>query len=1151
VELSFWSLTLTPVLALMSYALLVFTVLRRAVASRLQRAFALYLAVMGVWSFGSALMRLDPAHILSWNRVSTGAGIVIPLAFYLFILTFLEEKPGIWLWLGIVAQIALQGANMAGHMVTDVQLLEGGLISFSTGLGGYVSAIYGFFYYFLSLRSLARAYSQTSEAVLRNRIRYLVISVFLVVLGGATNVVADLGAFPLDHAANLLNALLLTYAVLRYRLVDIALVFRKGLLYSIPTAIIGVSYFLIISLAANLFHAFAGPQIFLLSLVVAVIAAVIAQPLRDRAQLWIDRAFFREKYDASLMLQRLSRTVASVLDLRRLTNLILDEVTSTMHIERAAFFLKEEKSRDFRMMAQRGLDPSVEARLRSDHPIVNWLSNHERALTENELDMLPQFKALWGREREDLDRMGTELFIPLKAKGELVGVLTIGPKLSGESYAEDDQLTLTTLANQTATALENARLHEETRRRNRELTLLNRIIAASATGHDLELILQTICHAVSSAFGVSQTFAVLLNEERTEALLVAQDASPMLSLQTSLFYPAQVQVERRASSPSTLVSVKDNPLFRHLLEAKTPLIVDEVRSDLHLFAIFDLMRQGRIAALLALPLFVGDQVVGGLCLESTRPRTFTADELDLAYRVTEQVSGAVARVRLAETQQRLSTAVEQAAEAVMITEVDGIILYVNPAFEQMSGYSRAEVIGQNPRLLKSGRQDEAFYRHLWQTITTGAVWQGRLINKKKDGTLYTGDTTITPVRGQAGEIFNFVATMRDVTREVQLEQQFYQAQKMEALGRFAGGIAHDFNNLLTIIQLTTRFLQRRVDPQDDLWEHVQRIHDTGERAAMLTRQLLSFSRREVVEPRVVDLNQMVDDLSGMLERIIGEDVELQVTLSEGLWPIKIDPSQMEQVVANLVVNACDAMPQGGSLRIETANVVLDEAYVARHVDAQIGEHVMLTVSDTGVGMNDEVKAHLFEPFFTTKERGQGTGLGLSIVFGIVKQAEGHIGVQSDMGQGTTFHIYLPRSLEKNAELPTRATYVGDVEGAETVLLVEDEAEVRELTARTLRMQGYHVLAVCNGAEALQTGRKYDGPIHLLLTDVVMPEMDGAELVKQLQPERLEMRVLYMSGYADRPLVKQVTSDPDIAFLPKPFTVEALTQKVRAVLDDSI
>ena len=376
----------------------------------------------------------------------------------------------------------------------------------------------------------------------------------------------------------------------------------------------------------------------------------------------------------------------------------------------------------------------------------------------------------------------------------------------------------------------------------------------------------------------------------------------------------------------------------------------------------------------------------------------------------------------------------------------------------------------------------------------------------------------------------------------QTQAQLLQAQKMEAIGRLAGGVAHDFNNTLTVIHLSTQLLKRQLRSEDPLWEYVQQIEEAGERAAALTKQLLSFSRREIVEPRVVDLSREIGNLSRMLQRIISEDIELVTVLADNLWPVYLDPAQIDQAIVNLVVNARDAMPSGGRLTIETTNIVFDEAYAARHVDVQPGEYVRLTVSDTGVGMDEEVKSHLFEPFFTTKERGEGTGLGLSSVFGIVKQNAGHIWVYSQVGQGTTFQIYLPRTREIGAPVSPRPIASSIVRGTETILVVEDDTAVRGLALQILRTHGYQVLAAGSGAEALRISREHDSPIHMLLTDVVMPHMSGKELAEQLQSQRPDMRVLYMSGHSH-----QVMEEGGV-LLPKPFTAETLTQKIRVVLD---
>jgi two-component system cell cycle sensor histidine kinase/response regulator CckA len=382
------------------------------------------------------------------------------------------------------------------------------------------------------------------------------------------------------------------------------------------------------------------------------------------------------------------------------------------------------------------------------------------------------------------------------------------------------------------------------------------------------------------------------------------------------------------------------------------------------------------------------------------------------------------------------------------------------------------------------------------------------------------------------------------------QAQFLQAQKMEAVGRLAGGVAHDLNNMLTVVQFSTQLIERQLRPQDPVWEHARQIREASERASRLTKHLLIFSRREVVEPRLVNLSRLVSDLSQMLRRIIGEDIELLTPLAESLWPVKVDPSQVEQATVNLVVNARDAMPRGGRLTIETANAVLDEAYAARHLDVQPGDYVLLTVSDTGVGMSDEVQAHLFEPFFTTKERGKGTGLGLATVFGIIKRHGGHIGVLSEPEQGTVFRIYLPRAEDTAAapQLPSRASPPYAVQGTETILVVEDDVNVQELATQILAGHGYRVLAAGNGLEALRVSEDYGGSIDLLLTDVILPKMNGRELTKRLQAQRPDVRVLYMSGYSDDLIAHHGVLDEGIVLLSKPFTMDTLLQKVRARLD---
>jgi two-component system cell cycle sensor histidine kinase/response regulator CckA len=393
-----------------------------------------------------------------------------------------------------------------------------------------------------------------------------------------------------------------------------------------------------------------------------------------------------------------------------------------------------------------------------------------------------------------------------------------------------------------------------------------------------------------------------------------------------------------------------------------------------------------------------------------------------------------------------------------------------------------------------------------------------------------------------------VAVMHDITERKKLEEQFRQAQKMEAVGHLAGGIAHDFNNLLTVILGYSETLLTELSHDRHLRDMVLEVYQVGERAAMLTRQLLAFSRKQVLAPQVVDLNGIVMDLEKMLRRLIGEDIELHVAPAADLGRVFADPGQLEQVLLNLVVNARDAMPRGGQLTIETRNVELDAAYAQDHLAVQPGSYVLLAVSDTGCGMDEATRARLFEPFFTTKEPGKGTGLGLATVYGIVKQSGGDIFVYSEVGRGTTFKIYLPRVQQPLA--PPGPKGLGRMpRGDETVLLVEDEDSVRGLSRHVLLLSGYRVLEARNGDEALGISGDYAGAIDLLLTDVVMPNMGGRELADHMSRQRPTLKVLYLSGYTEDAVVRHGVLAADTAFLQKPFTPAALAQKVRDVLDD--
>jgi len=501
-----------------------------------------------------------------------------------------------------------------------------------------------------------------------------------------------------------------------------------------------------------------------------------------------------------------------------------------------------------------------------------------------------------------------------------------------------------------------------------------------------------------------------------------------------------------------------------------------------------------------------------------------------------------------ETLNKLSRAVEQTAENVFITDREGRIEYVNPAFEELTEYTVAEAVGKTPRILRSGRQDSKFYDELWSTILSGKSFRGTLVNRKKSGKLYYEEKTITPVKDAQGNITNFISTGKDITDRMELEERLLQAQKLEAVGRLAGGVAHDFNNLLTAVIGYGELLASRLTADEPLRRMAEEIIRGGERGAGLARQLLAFSRRQILQPRVIDLNKVILDIQNMLERLIPENIKFETRLGSSIGQVKADPGQIEQVIVNLVINARDAMPAGGTLAIETAGVFLDDHYIVQNVIRRQGHYVMILVSDTGVGMDQETQSRVFEPFFTTKEQG-GSGLGLATVYGIVNQSGGSIWLHSEVGQGTTFKVYLPR-VEQPAETPPAGAQPSKLPtGAETVLLVEDNPQVRELAAEILQAQGYKVLQASGGEEALLVSQQQgQDRIDLVVTDVIMPQISGPELAERLARAGRKTKVLYMSGYTDNWIVHQGTLDPATGFLQKPFTPSLLASKVREILD---
>ena len=499
--------------------------------------------------------------------------------------------------------------------------------------------------------------------------------------------------------------------------------------------------------------------------------------------------------------------------------------------------------------------------------------------------------------------------------------------------------------------------------------------------------------------------------------------------------------------------------------------------------------------------------------------------------------------------QLVTALLESASQAIVSIDRAGRIVLANRRAEEIFGYDGEELLGarielllpESKRAAHSYDRDSFFDRPRTRPMGIGMD----LLGRRKDGSEVPVEVSLSYVELDEG-LFA-IAFVSDISGRKRLEEQLLHAQKMEAVGRLAGGVAHDFNNMLTVITGYNRMILDELSTLDPLRGYAEEILKAADRAAALTNQLLAFSRRQIMQPRVFNVNAALMQTQKMLQRVIGEDIELILDLGINVGNIKADPGHVEQAIVNLAVNARDAMPMGGHLRIETSNVVLDENYARTHMGVKPGDFTMVAVSDDGCGMDAETRRHIFEPFFTTKEKGKGTGLGLATVYGMIKQAGGDIWVYSEPEQGTTFKLYFPRVSEPVADPNRGESSLARGSGGETILVVEDEKAVRELTVRILQQLGYLILTASSGNEALEISAGHDGHIDLLLTDVVMPNMSGRQLADHLQQSRPQTKVLFLSGYTENTVVHHGVLDAGVDFLPKPFSRENLSKKLREVL----
>jgi two-component system cell cycle sensor histidine kinase/response regulator CckA len=618
---------------------------------------------------------------------------------------------------------------------------------------------------------------------------------------------------------------------------------------------------------------------------------------------------------------------------------------------------------------------------------------------------------------------------------------------------------------------------------------------------------------------------------------------------------------RRSQLPLTLRQVDNlSDFIKEITDAPPNLILTDFRlPNLDALEILNVLRERQLDTPVIVVTGTLTDEVAALCLQQGAVDYVLKDRL---VRLPSAVQRALAEQKLRREREQALTALRESEErfrqiAESIDEVFWLTditktetIYVSPAYEKIWGRPCESVYRAPQSWLDAIHPEDREYvkrAALTSQVTDGYNLEYRIV--RPDGALRWIHDRGFPVTDEEGKVYRIAGVAEDITERRQLEDQLRQAQKMEAIGQLAGGVAHDFNNLLTVITGHSQLAFAQLLAEDPLRYGLEQITKAAFRAASLTRQLLAFSRKQVLQPRVLSLNNIVSNIEGMLGRLIGEDIQLKTVLEPQLEPVKADPGQIEQVIFNLIGNARDAMPRGGIVSIETANILLDTEYCSTHQTVSPGWHVMLAVRDTGFGMDGNTLSHMFEPFFTTKEPGKGTGLGLATVYGIIKQSGGSISVDSEVGRGTTISVYLPRA-EGPVEEVKSIDITSTASGSETILLVEDDEMVRELTADILKKKGYEVLEAREPYEALRISRQFDRPIHLMLTDVVMPQRSGPQLVEQIIPLHPDMKVLYMSGYAVHAIYRPGVFDPGVNFIEKPFGADALLQKIRQVLEPS-
>ncbi len=557
---------------------------------------------------------------------------------------------------------------------------------------------------------------------------------------------------------------------------------------------------------------------------------------------------------------------------------------------------------------------------------------------------------------------------------------------------------------------------------------------------------------------------------------------------------------------------------------------------------------------LGVPLKVDTKIIGLIVLQSYNDiNAYSQSDLKLMEFISGQIAVSIIKKQSEERLHILAQSVDQSPALVMITDLNAKIEYVNKKFIETTGYSLKEIVGHNPRILKSGKTQKKIYNDLWKNLTSGKEWRGEFHNKKKNGDSYWELAFITPIKNQLGNITHYLAIKEDITERMELELQLIQSQKMESIGTLAGGISHDFNNILTVINGYSDLALMRLKKTDPLYQEIETIKEAGKRGEELTRQIMAFSRKQIFHPLIIDINQTITELENILRSLIEEDFNISFHLYPDIPLIKADPGQIEQILINLLVNARDAInlktQKAGAkkISIETGIKFIDDSFVKKHIGSNQGPHIFFSITDNGIGMTEEVSQNIFEPFFTTKVRGKGTGMGLATVYGIVKQNNSYIAVHSEPGVGSTFQIFWPITKEKLSKTGSKEINDSDLYGNEKILFVEDDKHVKDFAVAALKDFGYDVSSSQNGKYAMKYLQNIDGNFDLLITDLVMPDMNGKELSDNVLKLFPNIKILFTSGYTDNHLVKSGELKENVNFLSKPYTAKSLLTFVRNIL----